>query len=343
MKISPAKAGSFIAAPPATLAAILVYGPDRGLSDTRLIELAKVFADDLDDPFQVSHLDGATLRGTPGRFWDEVTAQSLTGGRRVVLLRGAGDGQAEDFKRYLAENNGPQSAMLLLQAGELGPRAKLRKYAEAADNAAALVCYPLEGAELGQFIQAELAIENIAIEKPALDYLCHALGENHGLRKSELAKLSLYVGKNGHLTLQDVENCIVATAETGLGELALAVGAGNLGQLERLAERAWRDNASPISVLRSVLSHFQRLYRVATSIAAGTSQDRAMAGLRPPVFWKAKQQFSAQLRIWTVANLQEVLDHLVEAECLLKTTGIPARAACHRELLAISQRARRRG
>ncbi len=342
MKISPAKAVSFIAAPPKTIFAIVVFGPDRGLSDSRLFELADKYTDDISDPFSVSHVDGATLRSSPEKFWDEITAQSLTGRRRIVLLRNAVDAQADDIKRFVEGDVGLHSPMLLVQAGELSPRSKLRKLAETAENAAALACYPLDGNALAQFIQANLAAQDITIERPAVEYLSHTLAENHGLRMSELVKLALYAGPGGNLTYEDVATCIVATAETGQGELALAVAAGNLEQLERLAARAWRDGTSPVSVLRSVVIHFQRLYRAASSMKSGANLDRAMAGLRPPVFWKHKQQFGAQLNIWGVSDLQAVIGHLVIAEIGLKSTGIPSEASCHRELLAIAQRARKR-
>ncbi|MCZ6604998.1 MAG: DNA polymerase III subunit delta [Alphaproteobacteria bacterium] len=344
MKIPASKASRFAAEPDPALAAVLVYGPDLGLVAARTEQIATAFAEDLSDPFRVARLDGGVLRKDPARFWDEVAALSLTGGRRVVIMTDVGDAQAADFSRYLdeAEQEAPgDGPMVIVQAGELAARSKLRKAAEASDRAAAVACYPLEGATLREFITARLAKDAITADRAAVDYLAYALGENQGLRESELAKLALYGGQDSHLTLDDVMACVAPTADAAMSELALAAASGDLETLERQAARAWVEGIAPVTAIRALQHHFQRLYRAARRQADGMSSDQAMATLRPPVFWKEKQRFSAQLRVWPADALKPVLMRLLAAETALKSTGMPDRVICHREMLAVAQRARR--
>ena len=346
MKIGAAKVARFVAEPDPGLAVILVYGPDRGLVASRFEAIARTFADDLADPFQVARLDGPSLRAAPERFWDEVLAQSLTGGRRLVLVRDAGDGLADDLARYLSGEGGADSgpgtsAMLILEGGELAARSRLRKLVEGAEGAASVACYALDGAELREFIQAVLARDGVEADRAAVDYLAYALGDNHALRESELAKLVLYCGPGGHLSFDEVVACVAPTAEAALSELALAIGSGDLAVVERQVARAWAEGISPVAALRAVQSHFHRLYRTSRRLAGGVSPDQAMAGLRPPVFWKEKQRVASQLRIWSGDRLKPVLSRLLAAEIDLKTTGMPAEAVCHREFLAVARRARR--
>ncbi len=78
---------------------MLVFGPDRGLVTERANRLAKSVVPDLTDPFRVSDLDEGTLDSDPARLADEAQALSMTGGRRVVRVRGAGNAHIPPFSK----------------------------------------------------------------------------------------------------------------------------------------------------------------------------------------------------------------------------------------------------
>ena len=136
MKISASKVDQFMRTAPGDARAILVYGPDGGLVRERANALARRIVDDLDDPFRVAELEPAMVKDDPARLADEAAALSMTGGRRVVRLRSAGDGQADIIASFLTEPLG--DALILVEAGELPPRSKLRRAFESSKIAAAL-------------------------------------------------------------------------------------------------------------------------------------------------------------------------------------------------------------
>src|SRR5579859_3288274 len=95
VKVAPAKADGFVARPDARARVVLVYGPDEGLVRERTVRLCRTVVDDLDDPFRVADLDAVKLKDDIARLVDEAAAIPLTGGRRVVRVRGADDGCAK--------------------------------------------------------------------------------------------------------------------------------------------------------------------------------------------------------------------------------------------------------
>ena len=99
---------------------------------------------------------------------------------------------------------------------------------------------------------------------------------------------------------------------------------------------------SPIAVVRTALSHFQRLALV-KSQSAGGGADAAIERLRPPVHFKRETSFKAQLQRWNEGTLDETLDLLLDTEALCKTTAVPPEAATARALFQIAARARMRG
>ena len=148
VKIAAKDAESFAKTPPGPeLRAVLVYGPDAGLVAERAKALAAGAAGDLDDPFRLIQLGAEQLAGDPARLADEAAALSFSGGRRVVWVRGAGDGLAGACKDFVAER--PGEALVVLEAGDLPARSALRKLFESAGpGVAALPCYRDEARDL---------------------------------------------------------------------------------------------------------------------------------------------------------------------------------------------------
>jgi DNA polymerase-3 subunit delta len=334
MEVKSHQADRFVARVPDGLVAALVYGPDQGMVRERAIALAKSVVSDLNDPFRVSELDEATLDADPARLWDEAAALSMIGGRRVVRVRGAGNGLAKDFERFLSDPKG--EALIVVEAGELAKGASLRRVFEEADNAAAISCYPDSDDTLEEVVRAALKAEALTIEADALDYAVSRLGSDRGVTRSELEKLALYAMGGKTVTQADVAAVMGDESALRMDEVFDAAGEGAFARLDTALSRSWAAGASPVAVLRQAITHFQRLLLVKAEADEGRNAAAAMKKLRPPVHFSREQSMRAQLSRWTVARLQEALTHLYEAEALVKTTAIPAEAACGRALLSVA-------
>ena len=91
MKLNSNEIAGFIRRPPEHVRAVLIYGPDGGQVREVSDKIAKTIVEDLSDPFRVADLVPENLKEEPSRIADEAAAISLTGGRRLVRLRGATD------------------------------------------------------------------------------------------------------------------------------------------------------------------------------------------------------------------------------------------------------------
>lgn len=340
MKLAGARIEPFLRTPDAASRAVLVFGPDLGLVRERVERLMRTVVSDPSDPFRVAELGPASLKEEPSRLADEAAAMALGGGRRVVVLRDAGDAQSAALSAFLAHPIG--DALVLVEAGELGPRSSLRKLFEGADNATALACYGDEGASLNAVIADELKTAGLMAEPDALAYLLDHLGGDRRLTRSELGKLALYMGKPGRVTLEDAQACIGDTAALGLDDLSLSTADGDHAGSQRVLERLLREGGQPVALLRAVARHFQRLHLAAGLIAQGKSADQAMAALKPPVIFKAADRFRRQLGRWPADRVAKALDLLTEAEMDCKTTGMPAPEITSRALMMIARAAARR-
>ena len=128
MKISGRNADSFARDPDPNVCAVLVYGPDSGLVGERAATLARASGVDPEDPFAATALRGEDLAGSPGRLLDEAAAIPWGGGIRVVRVRGASDALAPALSALLERP--PEGAFVVIEAGDLGPRSRVRRLFE---------------------------------------------------------------------------------------------------------------------------------------------------------------------------------------------------------------------
>lgn len=340
MIVKPAESERILARLPNHLAAVLLYGPDQGLVRERAEHLTRSVVPDLRDPFRVTEVEGTALLDDPARLFDEAAALSMTGGRRVVRVRGAGNALARLFGTFL--DDAKSASLVVVEAGELARDSKLREIFEDAANAAAIACYLDLSEAISELVHGSLKAQGIAIAPDALAEAVSLLGADRGTTRREVEKLLLYLHGRQNATLEDVRAILGDEAEARIEEACDAAAEGDAPRLDRSLERLGRGGVSPVAILRMAIGHFQRLALARTQLAGGESPDAVARRARPPLHFSRHSAFKAQLRHWSDERLGDALDLLLETEAVCKSTAAPAEAACGRALLTVAAWARLR-
>ena len=331
MKLDARKVDGFLAAP-GNARVVLFFGDDAGMIRNRSNKLVFAVAGALDDPFRVSELERDGL----GRIVDEMASRPLTGGRRVVRVRDAGDGAVAAVMTALSRDS---DSLLVLEAAGLAARSKLRGVVEKAAEGVAIGCYALEGAALEQMISQTLAQVEVSVEREAQTWLAGQLGADQVVTRAELEKLALYVGVGGRVDLAAAQVCVGDLAGLSVDDALFAATSGDVRATDRALELAIAEGVNAVAVLRATLLHLQRLQRARAIVTQGASAGEATKAARPPVFFRREAEFGQALRIWSDEALQTVCSRVWEAERACKRTGSPADTLARSIVLGIAQRA----
>jgi DNA polymerase III subunit delta len=351
MKIAPAQINSFLQKPDPAMRVVLIYGPDAGLVRERAETFAKKLMPDINDPFRTAQLTGAMIAEDPARLRDEMAAQALGGGSRLIRIQAASENIAAALASLLA---GPPAAssVLLIEGGDLDKRSKLRALCENDGAAAAIPCYVEEGAQRQRAIADILQAEGLAADRDALALLDNSLPPDRLAMRSELEKLALYVGVKNKtdvvsarsaqsatartVSLEDVEAIVQDAGAAELDDLIFAVGLGDAKRAALLLDRLLEEQTSPVAILRSAERHFLRLQIARSYVDNGQSAGEAIKKLQPPVFWKYADQMAAQVRRWPAPKIDAALAKLFDAEAAVKRTGAPDEALTSQLLLRLA-------
>ena len=316
---------------------VLLHGDDTGLVRERADRLTRAVAGSLDDTFRVAALE----RETHDRLEEEATALSLIGGRRVVRVRDAVDALAAPIERTLRARS---DALIVLEAGALPARSKLRTALEGRSDAAVIACYPEEGRALAASLREMIEAQDCRIEPEALAFLADQLGADRAASRGEVDKLVLYAGDARRIDLDAVEACIADASALSLDDALFAATAGDVGAADRALERAIADGAAPVQIARSLLYHFHKLRRARIAVERqGATAADATRAVRPPVFFRRTGAFTRALGLWSVQSLERAASETNRIELACKQTGAPDLALCRHLVLTVARQAAARG
>ncbi len=332
MKLDARQVETFLKSPGA-IRAVLLHGDDEGLIRERAHALTRQIAGSLNDPFRVAELE----RETWPRMADEMASLSMLGGRRVVRVREATDAATDPVRMAL---RGPGEALLVIEAPGLG-RGRLRTLIEAASDAAAIGCYPDEGAKLTAIMRNQLAEHGVGADPDALAWLAETIGGDRSVVRGVIEKLALLAGAGGRITLQLARD----TAGDGAAQSAdagiLAATSGDAPRADSAVEVAIAEGLTGVALLRMALAHLQKLHQARLRMQHGTSAAEAVKSIRPPVFYKSLPGMIASLNRWSEPALLHAIDETRNVEAACKRTGARQELLARRHLAWLARQAPR--
>ncbi len=339
----------FLAAPGKEIRAALIFGRDRGQVRERADAVAAKATERPDDPFDTAMLTEADVDGDGARLPDELSAQSMMGGRRLVRLRldsekaGPDRAAAEALKTHLDGGFNPD-AFFLIEAGGLGRDSALRRAAEAAKAAAvAIPCYEDEAGDVARMVREGLSRDQVGLTAEALQLFVDRLPRERGVARQEIERLALYLGPGSGRIADpaELEGHLGVEPEASLADAATHAFGGRLGPAQAALRRARAEGEGGPAAVRALGQHLGRLRQILTLSKAGAGlQEAAKAA---GVFWKNEREVLRQARAWSLEALDTVQPDVLDADRACKRTGSPDGLISERLAMSVAARARRLG
>jgi len=338
----------FLAAPPAGVRAVVIWGKDRGGVRERADLLAGKIAKNPNDPFDVALLTESDLDKDGARLEEELSAISMMGGRRLVRLKLTGDKASADkaAAEALVSHTGGKlnpDAFFLIEAGALERTSALRKAAEKSDAAACIPVYEDETGDVSRMVREALSKDGVGLTSEALELFVARLPRERGVARREIERLVLYLGPGSGVTANpgDLVDHLGVEPEASLSDAAQDAFGGRAGPAQSALRRARAEGEGGPSAVRALSQHLAKLRRAAILQSGGAgAQEAAKAS---GIFWKNEKEFLRQLRAWRLPDLEALSSEVLEADYACKQTGSPDHLISERLALSIAGRARRLG
>ena len=341
MKHVGASATRFCKKPDIGCWAFLLFGDDDGVIADASLSLRISLSGKRSDTETIT-LDQDQIKRESAILFDALEARSLLGNDRIIRVATTGDKIAALLLEAIKLGDATPDrfgAKLVITAGTLAKRAKLRAGFEAAKYAAALQFFSDETGDVSAMARAKLAAQKVEIEDEALALLVSELPGHRGMANQEIEKLALYGhGLRRAISIKDIRMLSTTDADHALHDLIGATLSGNIAAAETGLDRLTISGASPISILRALQRDVTRLMQA--HALSGSGGEIGMK-LRPPVFKSDWPAFRANMSLWTPKRLARILERIYDAEATIKDAGPTGHAIIRRLIGELSNVAAR--
>ncbi len=321
--------------------AFLLFGTDAGLVSERALNLAKASAALENPPGEILRLDDADLENDPDRLSLELGTIPMFGGKKIIRASTGRRINTTTLKPLI--DGPPLEGVLIVEAGNLKPDDPLRALFERSDKAAAIACYADEAQDLDVLVREVLKAAGLSISSEARDILVARLGADRALSRGEIEKLALYATGKTAIDVADVDAIVGDASELALDRIITAAASGQSAKTVTEFSRAISAGESAQTIILATERYFHRLHRVRAAIDRGKSLDDAVRSLRPPIHFKQKDAFSAQLRMWTGPKLLNGLSAIASTAKSARLAASLEDAHAERLLLGLARLARDAG
>lgn len=335
MKLNARDAARFFTKPDVSKAGVLLFGPDAmRVALKRQDIIAALIGPEGEAEMRLTRMSGAELRKDPARLQDALKAQGFFPGQRAVLVEESTDTLDKIFASALIDWQ-PGDAMMVVTAGQLNARSKLRKTFEGSGSCVAIGIYTDPPSR--EEIEATLRKSGVAeISPEAMTDLTTLSRElDPGDFRQTVEKLALYkIGDTAPVSPADIVACAPATTEAALDDAINLAAEGNATAIVSQMHRLAAQGVNPTTLCIGATRHFKQLHAAASS---DQGPEAALSRARPPVFGPRRDRMVRQARNWGAPRLEAVLQVLTDTDLALRSSRpVPAMAMMERAFIRIA-------
>ncbi|MBR1398804.1 MAG: DNA polymerase III subunit delta [Alphaproteobacteria bacterium] len=322
MNIKPAQLSSFCTNPNPSVKCIVLFGTNEGLISEWQNKCAVAVCDDTGDAFRFTQFDAEDISKDGNELYGEYHAQSLMGGRRVVVVKNADAKIADILKKMLPETKSDN--LLIITSDSYNTKTSLITWAKDRADIYTVGCYEDRDGDIASSAEKMLRERGISITPPVLQMLAAKLSPDRKMNQGEIDKLETYLGERKYVEADDVAKAVSDIAGANYDDLCYFTAEGNTDKACALYNRLLKEGENTATLVRQISYHFAKLLNVAAELENGKSAEEAIKILRPALVFYRKDSFLRQLKIWRKERILGALSMLYDCERDCKTTGIPA-------------------
>ncbi|MEP2987966.1 MAG: DNA polymerase III subunit delta [Parasphingorhabdus sp.] len=318
----------------------LLCGPNATRCQALTDELAKPLAQSAERV----DLNISDLSENPARLNDEANSASLFGDKRYIMVRlNSGEAvRATKAIENLLESDSSGDPVFISAPG-MADKTALAKTIAKAPDALIATCYETSQGDAIAAIIGAAREEGLQLDRILAGEIAAMTSNDLTLAKLEVEKIALYLDARPD-TPQSVEPAILSTLgaandEEDLGILYNSALNGNTKILTKELSMASTTGFSEVGLIRLMLRHLSKLSELRIKADKGSGIDSIVN--HPSVFWKDRDNYARQLRIWSAENISRLIERTLSLEVAMKSSGQPEHVLIEQELLTIARKAAR--
>ena len=313
---------------------ILIYGPNEGLVRDNFLKLKEIFNQSNAEEISFT---GKLINDQPEALIDEIQTVSMFNDQKIIIIEQPIDKNIELFEEAFTAL--PDHTLIIILASNLTKTSKIRKFFENSKQYFSCANYEDDFRSNSQQIQNLEKSINKTLNRDIKNYLNQNLSSDRMISKNEIEKLILLYAENDQIPeLENIKLIFNDNPDLGLNKISQLAFSGQPKKVSINLNKIFAEGVSPVAIIRVMLNYVLRIQTTQIALKKTNDFDSAIKSLKPPVFWKDKDNFKLHCKKWPINQTILNFNLLVDTELNCKSDYNLTNILCERALINIAVR-----
>ena len=283
----------------------LLYGPNFGLVNLLYKKTIDLLSIDINDPFNVSKIDGNEFKDNPSILNDNISTFSMSEDKRAVLL---------DLT-YITINKTIEGAILntlkeksnyfflLIKANNLGSKNELVKFIEKLDTGILVPCYDDDTNKVKIQISKLFNQYKFTFSSNFLSLLSSKFNSDTSINLMEIKKLESFLIDNENVTEEMILSLITENIDINLNKVIQLCSSGKIQETLFYLDKIYESSNTAISITRLFVKHFKVIEKILLAVQNGSNISETINNMKPPIFFKDRPLLTFQCQLWSLNKI----------------------------------------
>ena len=288
----------------------LFYGNNEGLKKE---EISKLHVKSKKKLFK---FDEKQILENPESFLEDMYSGSLFENEKFVVINHASEKILKIIQIIIEKN--PKDISILINAGQLDKKSKLRSNFEKEKELIAIGFYPDTNETLTKLAQNFIVQKKISLSQMNINFVVNKCNGNREFLKNELEKIELLSKSKKNITLDNLIKLINLNEDFSISELVDYCLAKDQKKTFHIINENNFSIDDSIIITRTFLNKLKRILVLSENFNLNRNLEKTINEAKPPIFWKDKEIVKKQIKNWSTKNIQNLIIQINQIELQIK-------------------------
>ncbi len=288
----------------------LLYGKNEGLKTNCINQILEK------NDGKVFNYDEKQIKDETETFYENILSGSLFESKKVIIINRASDKIFEIIQDLINRNT--TNITIIINAGQLETRSKLRSLFEKNDDLVCIPTYPDNNDTLSKLTAIFFKKENIPISQQNINIIIDKCNGDRNNLNNELNKIKNYSLSKKKISSQEILRLINLSENFEISELIDNCLAKNKNKIINILNENNYSTEDCMIILRTFLSKTKRILKLAIELEENKDINKTINSAKPPIFWKDKEIVKVQLNKWKTEKIKELIKNINDVELEIK-------------------------
>ena len=292
----------------------LFYGKNDGFQEEII---KKYFIEKFDGA--INKYDEQEILNNKEIIIEGVLNNSLFEEEKLIIITRSSD-KIINFIKEISDRN-LSGVKIIIRAGVLEKKSKLRSYFEKDKNFVCLPFYEDDNSSLLQIINQFLKENKIIISRESINLIINRSSGNRHNLKNELNKILSYSFTSKQIDIDVIKKLTNLSENYDVSELTNNYLEKNTKKVSKILNENNYSDEDCVLILRTLLNKSKRLLNIIERYKSIKNIEDVISSTKPPIFWKEKETIKKQAISWKINDLKSKIYKINEIELLIKNNS----------------------